>query len=173
MSVDLIAAAKLMFRAGSELTTPQRFVLMVLCDSAWDDGLAHLKQRDISALTGLHRATVIRALEHLTAAGLIARKPQYRRDGGRAQDVYRVLIAPRSHRATGAPSTVRPHTRKGSTRKEGATDKKRDTESLRIDLPGGGTEVSVELAKLGRWKAEIADDLSFIDSIDPDEWGHA
>jgi hypothetical protein len=105
MSVDLTSALKRKLRGGFEMPTAARFVLFVLCDSAWDDGKAHLKQADISALTGLSIETVRRALLLLeTELHLIEREEQFDVRGKRLQDVYYILLEDPSIRG-GTPET--------------------------------------------------------------------
>lgn len=71
-----------------------KLLLLTLANFANEDGKAWPSINRLVRDTEISKSTVIRKLEQLEAAGLIARKPTYREDGGHAYNVYTLRPTP-------------------------------------------------------------------------------
>jgi hypothetical protein len=91
--------------AAPEVPLPhvEQVVLIRLADFANEAGLAWPSTRTLAERCGLERKALLRSLERLEVAHLIAKAPSARRN---APDAYRLLIAPKASAVAVSPPVV-------------------------------------------------------------------
>lgn len=102
MSVKAVYHTKHLPDHGVELPPTTRFVLFLIADYANEENIAWPKYNTLVRYSGLHRATIIRAVNELVERGLMERQERTRPDGSDTSNGYRLTYVPEG-------STMRPH----------------------------------------------------------------
>lgn len=102
MSVKAVYHTKHLPDHGVELPPTTRFVLFLIADYANEENVAWPKYNTLVRYSGLHRATIIRAVNELVERGLLERQERTRPDGSDTSNGYRLTYIPEG-------STMRPH----------------------------------------------------------------
>ena len=94
MSVKAVYHTKHLPDHGVELPPTTRFVLFLIADYANEENVAWPKYNTLVRYSGLHRVTIIRAVNELVERGLLERHERTRPDGSDTSNGYRLTYIP-------------------------------------------------------------------------------
>lgn len=95
MSIRALQAVRRLPLQGTHLPTNMRFILFLLADFANEDDDAWPNYSTLELQTGMHRSTIIRAINELVERGLIAKMHRSRNDGSQSSNTYHLTFVPK------------------------------------------------------------------------------
>lgn len=87
---------------SQDLPSAEKFVLVVLCDRADQDGRCWPSQADLARMTGMGQRTVRRHLEALESRGLIVRHERRAAGGSRRSDYFQITFCSQAAKLAGS-----------------------------------------------------------------------
>jgi DNA-binding MarR family transcriptional regulator len=107
MSIRALQAVRRLPLQGTHLPTNMRFILFLLADFANEEDEAWPNYATLELQSGMHRSTVIRAVNDLVERGLIQKSHRARNDGSQSSNTYHLTFIPKED-AEEALRTKRP-----------------------------------------------------------------